>query len=764
MAEVRARLITHLRVHIAAEVSDAEIVELLRTACAWSPQGGRVLDEHLARHPDALHAPDPHCPMVLVRLAHTLAAAGHPVVLPRCVRCGQTSKLLPRLTSEGRCCGWCVERDRTTICSRCGQDGSPVARRAEGMICRRCYNRDPEFVQPCAGCGHTRPPITRDAGGRPLCWTCAPRPVHPCRICGTVAVAKTNGPDGSVCPRCYQHPQRQCGGCGTIAVIVLRGDGESPDRCRRCRPEPLHRCVGCTRFRPANAIWPIGPVCRRCYHATIRSPATCAGCQQHRVLIGRNQADERLCGPCAGVDTDYLCQACGQAGQLHYAGCCLRCSARLRATELLANDDGRVPTHLAPLVEVLATTTRPDSTLRWLTKPTPSKLLHALARDAAPLTHTTLDRMPPSHTAHYLRQLLVHTGILPARIEPLERIQPWLERLLATLPGHHARIIGPYAQWSVLRRARRRAIRRRYTNGSAEGDRAKIRAAIQLLAWLDTHQRDLADLTQPLLDHWLDGDHRRATHIAGFIAWITRRSLTPTLTIRHRPSPEPSQFLDVDDQIEHIRRLVTSSAPIPLDVRVAGLLVLLFGVHVSHIHQLTAADITHRDQHTYLTLATHPVLLPPPLATLITQLAASPTTSQFGTSGIQYLFPSRRFASTPVTAEWLTKRLNTHGLPATAGRNSALATLAADLPAAVIAELFGIHINTATRWSRHARRDWSHYLEARATMDRDRRVGEDDGRHGTFRDRQHGALTRSAGPCHGDQPPPMGGDRADRRT
>jgi hypothetical protein len=48
-------------------------------------------------------------------------------------------------------------------------------------------------------------------------------------------------------------------------------------------------------------------------------------------------------------------------------------------------------------------------------------------------------------------------------------------------------------------------------------------------------------------------------------------------------------------------------------------------------------------------------------------------------------------------------------------RNGALAALASDLPAAILADLLGLHVNTAVRWVTYARRDWTDYLAARAT-------------------------------------------------
>jgi hypothetical protein len=54
-----------------------------------------------------------------------------------------------------------------------------------------------------------------------------------------------------------------------------------------------------------------------------------------------------------------------------------------------------------------------------------------------------------------------------------------------------------------------------------------------------------------------------------------------------------------------------------------------------------------------------------------------------------------------------------HGIRSWAGRNPALADLAADLPPVVLADLLGIGITMATRWTGHARRDWAPYLADR---------------------------------------------------
>lgn len=58
------------------------------------------------------------------------------------------------------------------------------------------------------------------------------------------------------------------------------------------------------------------------------------------------------------------------------------------------------------------------------------------------------------------------------------------DALLGSPPARQAKVIGPYAQWCVLPKARRRAVRRTYTNTSAERDRSKIDTAIAcFIAW-----------------------------------------------------------------------------------------------------------------------------------------------------------------------------------------------------------------------------------------------------------------------------------------
>jgi hypothetical protein len=64
-------------------------------------------------------------------------------------------------------------------------------------------------------------------------------------------------------------------------------------------------------------------------------------------------------------------------------------------------------------------------------------------------------------------------------------------------------------------------------------------------------------------------------------------------------------------------------------------------------------------------------------------------------------------------------RLRRFGIDAHAGRNTGRLVLAAELPASVLADLTGISISTAERWSQWARRDWAAYVGQRVVDGRE---------------------------------------------
>jgi hypothetical protein len=90
-----------------------------------------------------------------------------------------------------------------------------------------------------------------------------------------------------------------------------------------------------------------------------------------------------------------------------------------------------------------------------------------------------------------------------------------------------------------------------------------------------------------------------------------------------------------------------------------------------------------------------------------------------GTSA-SWLFPGQSPAR-PTVDILFGVRLHRYGIDAHAGRNTARLALAAELPASVLADLTGISISTAERWSQWAKRDWAVYVGQRAADDIDSR-------------------------------------------
>jgi hypothetical protein len=155
---------------------------------------------------------------------------------------------------------------------------------------------------------------------------------------------------------------------------------------------------------------------------------------------------------------------------------------------------------------------------------------------------------------------------------------------------------------------------------------------------------------------------------------------------------------------------------LPGDVRAAGALVLLYGLPVSRIAELTAEHLVRRDGECFLRLGEHHTVLPPLLAALLTQLShTASTTSITGRAVVAtpWLFPGQ-LAGRPMNAARLATKIHRHGIRIRPARNAALLGLAAEIPAAALSPLLGISIESALQWTHRAKRDWNAVVQARA--------------------------------------------------
>ena len=304
--------------------------------------------------------------------------------------------------------------------------------------------------------------------------------------------------------------------------------------------------------------------------------------------------------------------------------------------------------------------------------------------------------------------MLTATGALPARDEELARTGRWLAAVLETIePAADRRLVHAYATWQVMRRLRASAAGTARPRTPTAHARNKIRAAVSFLAWLRGRRITLATCGQADIDQWLHTGPSACT-TRDFLAWAASRGHCRPLTIP-APPRDTGPAISQDQRWALTARLLHDTALEPTD-RVAGCLLLLYGQPLSRIAAMTTSQVTHRDHETFIRLGRHDVPVPGPLAgaalTLINDgrsyrgVGSPPATT--------WLFPGH-LPGRPITPARLGERLRAIGIYAQTGRRAALTDLAAQLPAAVLADLLGLHETTAAKWIHQAGGDWTRY-------------------------------------------------------
>jgi hypothetical protein len=644
-SEELIRLVTSLDPAVTAET----VTSALRHA-AIRPAGQRHLAWAVLGRPGLLTGDGSEAPApAVLRFIGALADAGATVVVrPACPRCGQV-KALSKLLEGKRVCRNCFARHAAVPCARCGAVREPATRDADGRpLCPNCLVRDPANLEECAGCGRRRVVAVRDDSGSVWCDACRPRQVRECAICGLEAKGEISRATGQPwCSRCQQWWTR-CSGCGTSGPV--RGGTRREPLCARC-------------VNPDPGFW------------------------------GR-------------------CPSCEQTWQLSTRPC-QRCLLAEKVRDILGGKDGGVRPALAPLYQAMAGAERPDSALAWIARPGTRALLEKIGGGDSGLTHEALDELPSGKALAHLRSVLVATGALPPRDERLTGLERWIRGEVARRedPGER-RVLHSYATWHHLRKLRQRL--RDGTPVTRLQDlnvRCHVTAAANFMDWIAAQGLTLATCAQGDLD-------RRAgepgapypDETAHFIRWAVKNRHARGLTAGAIRWGGPQGPHDTERRWDDARRLLNDSA-LAIQDRVAGLLLLLYAQKIATITKLTTSDISDCGATVAISLGTVPVVLPPPLDDLVRDLAADASRGHaaIGRPAITpWLFAGGR-PGQPITDDALGNRLKHIGLSPRQDRSTALFALAAELPAAILARMLGIHIAVAVQWQRAAAGDWMAY-------------------------------------------------------
>ncbi len=726
---------------------DPLVVTEAISAAARSVDQLRRLRAHLEADSTALTAGSSNGPSVVIRLAQALANLGAvSVVVPTCVDCHRAKPLL-NVVEEGRICNTCRRIRRAEACSHCGKT-MPVGGRAPdgAAMCPNCWRRDPAQAAMCKVCHQLGPVSIRDPEGLATCVRCYRAPARICGSCGELGRIISGRSGTPLCVNCYAYPVQPCGRCGQVRPIARRARSGDPDLCDGCARPPLATCIlcggrrrchfvaegrpiciGCSPVRAlpcahcgdvrrATAQWPEGPVCRRCYGAALRRRGECTSCGQQRRLIDPPGPGAERCASCAGTSLAHVCGRCGIEDQLYERDLCPRCVLTERTTALLGGDDHVVPAALAPVHTAIIASPSAIQGLAWLQRGASASLLADLVRSGEPINHETLNALPEARSVPYLRDLLVASGALPMHQDRLSGLERWFAgALAATERDVDRRLLRAYATWAVLARMRRRSRGDDVSVGAANRARQRFRAAQRFLSWLERSGTTVASCGQAEIDTWLASGARSRYEIREFVVWAAGSGAMSDVEVPPKTWREGTG-LDEDERWAVVRRLLHDNAIDTVD-RVAGAFVLLFAQRLTTLTRLTVDNVTTAGATVSVRFGRDSAEIPDPLGELVLGLCSQRTGRSVGSPSTNWLFRGQR-PGQPLSASRLGQRLTRINVGVRPGRRAALMQLAAELPAAVLADMLGIAPGTAVHWVRAAGGDWANYAAELVRIER----------------------------------------------
>lgn len=615
--------------------------------------------------------------------------------------------------TAGRLAAELIARGSGTLsvpaCAACGRAGKPLFRGDGGGVCQRC--RAWQLAAACAVCGKVKPVCGRGAGGQPVCEVCrrrGPARHRACGACGKTAPVAVRGRGGQpdICVNCYRLPAAACSACGRIRPCTFAATSQPV--CKQCAPRATAICARCGQDRPPAARWPEGPVCDTCYTAALRRRVPCASCGQMRRPVSPPGPDADTCASCAGLPVTSVCAGCGTEDKMFEKHRCARCSLQRRAAALLSGGTGQVPGELAAVLTAICSARNPRTALNWLRAGAGAAILADLGAGRIAATHEALDQHPRPRAAGYLRQMLVAGGVLPPRDEELARAEQWLAALLASMTvPEHRRLVRAFATWQVIRQLRRASQTRRRPRTYTARARNMISAAVRFLSWLGARGTTLPACRQADIDDWLTAGPG-AADVRDFLAWAARQGHCQLFDIP-RPPQRAGTAIGDSQRWDLVTRLLHDDS-IQVTDRVAGCLVLLFGQNMTRVAAITTSQVTRHGDDVYVQFGQHEIPVPSALGTLLLTLIADgkPNTGTGSPAISPWLFPGL-LPGQPITPARLAGRLRALGIPVQAGRRAALTGLAAQLPAAVLADTLGLQPRTAVRWMHDAGADWNRY-------------------------------------------------------
>jgi hypothetical protein len=553
-------------------------------------------------------------------------------------------------------------------CEGCGRHlRLPYQAPGEGRHCSRCARN--HMSTPCARCGRVQP-VQRNIDGERFCRTCwraDPRSFDTCSRCGQLATIVVRRPE-LVCHGCYTAPLRTCSLCHEPGRVATHLEGKR--------------------------------VCARCYYA-MRRPRQCPECGRRRMLT--NLWDDQLvCAECAGAPVTLACPGCGSVEESRKHHLCARCRRPIVVRRLLSDETGEIRDEMRPLAEYLISHhPRAESLASWVNKSRGAATLRELADGTLRLDPAAIiDRAGSAQSVSFLLSLLVQSGTLPDLDVQRARFEHWLRGWLASIeePADR-RLMRQYCAWglnSASRSTPRATAKARY-----QKQRAALRYCAELLQFIRARGDSLMTFPQRELDAYLTGSPSQQDALAAFTRWL-RQNRMSRLHVEHRKHQLAGAGFESDHRWRMARWFLQDKQISPVD-RVAALLVLLYGIHLTRIVAIERTQVDVGPEQVTLNIGKEPIELPDALGESVTDLL---NLSHHRSD--RWLFVGRT-PGAPLTAGALRRRLSRHGMQTRSARVTALLELAQQMHPRVLSDLLGISTTSATAWWRLAGGDWAAY-------------------------------------------------------
>ncbi|KAB1943461.1 hypothetical protein [Brevibacterium linens] len=220
-----------------------------------------------------------------------------------------------------------------------------------------------------------------------------------------------------------------------------------------------------------------------------------------------------------------------------------------------------------------------------------------------------------------------------------------------------------------------------------------------------------------MVDNWLSRGPGTRIRVKHFLTWCYENNLASAkvtipaarataLTVAGITSTEVWTVLD---------QFLDPSKMISGQTRLAGCLLLIYGIRLGRIAELRLSDLREHDGKYSILIGTDPLELPSSLdiAAIHAQHDRSAPRLMTPATDDDWLFPEgvpgRHLTSTSLAARL--RKLGVHN--PTKYRKAALTPLAISLPAPVLSRLLGLSISTATTWATAVSSSNASYAAAR---------------------------------------------------